>query len=272
MGPGRRWPPGFLLPSPALYPCRINASTPARSRAIGLVGFDGDDTLWKSEDYYRKAEQDYLDLLSRYIDVHDTQTARHLLEVQQRHLGVFGYGVKSMTLSMIEAAIEITSQRIEAKDIQRILDIGHDTLRHPVELIDGVRESVAAIAAQYPVVLITKGDLFHQEAKIKVAALADLFPRIEIVSEKDPETYARVLAEFDLPMQQFVMVGNSLRSDIEPVITLGGWGIHTPYAVTWAHETQHGVADDEPRMVNADTAWDWPAALATIEAKAAAAA
>lgn len=107
-----------------------------------------------------------------------------------------------MTLSMIEAAIEITSQRIEAKDIQRILDIGHDTLRHPVELIDGVRESVAAIAAQYPVVLITKGDLFHQEAKIKVAALSDLFPRIEIVSEKDPETYARVLAEFDLPMQQ----------------------------------------------------------------------
>lgn len=143
----------------------MNTSTPAPSRAIGLVGFDGDDTLWKSEDYYRKAEQDYLDLLSRYVDVHDTQTARHLLEVQQRHLGTFGYGVKSMTLSMIEAAIDITGQRIEAKDIQRILDIGHDTLRHPVELIDGVREAVAAIAEHYPVVLITKGDLFHQERK-----------------------------------------------------------------------------------------------------------
>lgn len=143
----------------------MNTSTPAPSSAIGLVGFDGDDTLWKSEDYYRKAEQDYLDLLSRYVDVHDTQTARHLLEVQQRHLGTFGYGVKSMTLSMIEAAIDITGQRIEAKDIQRILDIGHDTLRHPVELIDGVREAVAAIAEHYPVVLITKGDLFHQERK-----------------------------------------------------------------------------------------------------------
>ncbi len=143
----------------------MNTPTPAPSRAIGLVGFDGDDTLWKSEDYYRKAEQDYLDLLSRYVDVHDTQTARHLLEVQQRHLGTFGYGVKSMTLSMIEAAIDITGQRIEAKDIQRILDIGHDTLRHPVELIDGVREAVAAIAEDYPVVLITKGDLFHQERK-----------------------------------------------------------------------------------------------------------
>lgn len=143
----------------------MNTPTPAPSRAIGLVGFDGDDTLWKSEDYYRKAEQDYLDLLSRYVDVHDTQTARHLLEVQQRHLGTFGYGVKSMTLSMIEAAIDITGQRIEAKDIQRILEIGHDTLRHPVELIDGVGEAVAAIAEHYPVVLITKGDLFHQERK-----------------------------------------------------------------------------------------------------------
>jgi len=169
----------------------MNTPTPAPSRAIGLVGFDGDDTLWKSEDYYRKAEQDYLDLLSRYVDVHDTQTARHLLEVQQRHLGTFGYGVKSMTLSMIEAAIDITGQRIDAKDIQRILEIGHDTLRHPVELIDGVREAVAAIAEHYPVVLITKGDLFHQEAKIKVANLAELFPRIEIVSEKDPETSLR---------------------------------------------------------------------------------
>lgn len=249
----------------------MKISTPARGSAIGLVGFDGDDTLWKSEDYYRKAEQDYLDLLSHYIDVHDTQTARHLLDVQRRNLAVFGYGVKAMTLSMIEAAIEITDSRVSATHIQRMLDIGHDTLRHPVELIDGVRESVALIAEQYPVVLITKGDLFHQEAKIKVAQLHDLFPRIEIVSEKDPETYARVLAEFDLPIDQFVMVGNSLRSDIEPVVTLGGWGVHTPYAVTWAHETEHGVADDEPRMVTADTAWDWPAALQAIEAKAAAA-
>jgi len=158
-------------------------SLPTPQGAIGLVGFDGDDTLWKSEDYYRKAEQDYLDILSRYIDVHDTQTARHLLEVQQRNLGVFGYGVKGMTLSMVEAAIEITNQTISARDLQQMLDIGHDTLRHPVELIDGVRESVTEIARDYPVVLITKGDLFHQEAKIKLANLRDLFPRIEIVSE-----------------------------------------------------------------------------------------
>ncbi len=139
------------------------SASSASARAIGLVGFDGDDTLWKSEDFYRTAEENYLTLLSHYVDIHDTHTARHLLEVQQRNLGVFGYGVKGMTLSMIEAAIEITGTRISAAHIQTILDIGHDTLRHPVDLIDGVRESVAAIAAQYPVVLITKGDLFHQE-------------------------------------------------------------------------------------------------------------
>ena len=238
-------------------------------RTLGLIGFDGDDTLWKSEDFYRVAEENYLSLLGHYVDVHDTDTARHLLDVQRRNLTVFGYGVKAMTLSMIEAAIEITQQRISAVHIQQMLDIGHETLRHPVELIAGVRESVTRVAEQYPVVLITKGDLFHQEAKIKVAQLHDLFPRIEIVSEKDPETYARVLSEFELPMARFAMVGNSLRSDIEPVVTLGGWGIHTPYAVTWAHETEHGVAEDEPRMVTADTAWDWPAAIERIEMLAA---
>ena len=110
-------------------------SQPTPTGPIGLVGFDGDDTLWKSEDYYRKAEQDYLDILSRYVDLHDTATARHLLEVQQRNLAVFGYGVKGMTLSMIEAAIDISQQMITARDLQQIIDIGHDTLRHPVELI-----------------------------------------------------------------------------------------------------------------------------------------
>jgi len=249
----------------------MNTQHSPEDRPIGLVGFDADDTLWKSEDYYRKAEADYEALLAHYIDLHDAGTAQHLLQVQRRNLGVFGYGVKGMTLSMLEAAIEITGQRISAAHLQQILQIGHDTLRHPVDMIDGVRASVAEIAAEHPVVLITKGDLFHQEAKIREAQLRDLFPRIEIVSEKDPETYARVLAEFDMPISRFVMIGNSLRSDIEPVVRLGGWGIHTPYAVTWAHETEHGVADDEPRMVHAPTALDWPQAVRTIEQRAAAA-
>ena len=243
---------------------------PNSSSAIGLVGFDGDDTLWKSEDYYRVAEQEFEAILGHYIDLHDAGTAQHLLKVERRNLAVFGYGAKGMTLSMLEAAIEMTDEKISAHHLRQIVEIGRRTLQHPVEVIDGVRDAVAAIAAEFPVVLITKGDLFHQEQKIERSGLLDLFPRIEIVSEKDQSTYARVLAEFELPAERFVMVGNSLRSDIEPVLGLGGWGIHTPYAVTWAHEAEHGVSDDAPRLHHADTAHQWPDAVRAIAAQAAA--
>lgn len=235
---------------------------------IGLVGFDGDDTLWKSEDYYRLAEEEFESILGHYIDLHDANTAQHLLAVERRNLKVFGYGVKGMTLSMIEAAIELTDAAISASHLQQVVEIGRRTLQHPVEVMDGVRDAVAAIAAQFPVVLITKGDLFHQEQKIALSGLRDLFPRIEIVSEKDQSTYERVLAEFDLGSERFVMIGNSLRSDIEPVIALGGWGVHTPYAVTWAHEDDHAVSADAPRLRHAGTAAEWPQAIQAIHAAA----
>ena len=133
--------------------------------AIGLVGFDGDDTLWKSEDYYRLAEQEFESILGHYIDLHDADTARHLLAVERRNLAIFGYGAKGMTLSMLEAAIELTDEKISAHHLRQVIEIGRRTLQHPVDVIDGVRDAVAAIAAEYPVVLITKGDLFHQERK-----------------------------------------------------------------------------------------------------------
>ena len=133
--------------------------------AIRLVGFDGDDTLWRSEVYYRAAEAALEDVLSAYIDLGAAGMQQHLLAVERRNLKVFGYGAKGMTLSMIEAAIALTDGRISAADIKRILDIGRATLEHPVELLDGIREAVTAIAARHPVVLITKGDLFHQERK-----------------------------------------------------------------------------------------------------------
>ncbi|WP_369936067.1 HAD family hydrolase [Xanthomonas tesorieronis] len=244
-------------------------STALRSSAIALVGFDGDDTLWKSEDYYRDAEAAFEAILGQYLDLRDVGTQQHLLTVERRNLKVFGYGAKGMTLSMIEAAIELTDARISARDVQRIVEIGRATLQHPVDVIDGVREAVAAIAADFEVVLITKGDLFHQEAKIAQSGLGALFPRIEIVSEKDPRTYAKVLAEFGIGAERFVMIGNSLRSDVEPVLALGGWGIHTPYATTWAHEAEHGVAADEPRLREVATAADWPQAVADLDRHAA---
>lgn len=240
------------------------------SRSLSLVGFDADDTLWKSEDYYRAAEKQFQAIVGEYIDITNPQTAGHLLAVERRNLGIYGYGAKGMTLSMLEAAIEMTAGRISTADISRILQLGHDTLRHPVELLDGVREAVAAIAADYPVVLITKGDLFHQESKIERAGLHDVLPRIEVVSEKDPATYARVLAEFGVAAENFVMIGNSLRSDAEPVLALGGWAVHMPYALTWAHEQEHGVDAAHPRLRHVSQAAQWPQVVAAIAADIAA--
>lgn len=234
--------------------------------AIGLIGFDGDDTLWRSEEYYRSAETRFREIMAAYLDLDDAGMLAHLLAVERRNLRVFGYGAKGMMLSMIEAAIELTGGAIAAADIQRIIGIGRDTLAHPVELLPGIREAVVRIAGQFPVVLITKGDLFHQEAKIEQSGLADLFPRIEVVSEKDPATYRKVLAEFDIDAGRFVMIGNSLRSDAEPVLALGGWAIHMPYHVTWAHEAEHSVASDHPRLRVVDTTAQLPAAVAAIAA------
>lgn len=251
------------------YPWPMNRiTTPTRS--LSLVGFDADDTLWKSEDYYRAAEKHFQAIVGEYIDITDPQLVGHLLAVERRNLGIFGYGAKGMTLSMLEAAIEMTAGRISTADIRRILQLGHDTLRHPVQLLDGVREAVAAIAADYPVVLITKGDLFHQESKIERAGLHDVLPRIEIVSEKDPATYARVLAEFGVAAENFVMIGNSLRSDAEPVLALGGWAVHMPYALTWAHEQEHGVDAAHPRLRHVSQAAQWPQVVAAIAADIAA--
>lgn len=220
---------------------------PVPSRdGIALVGFDADDTLWRSQDYFDDAQAQFERIVSAYVDLDDV--GQRLYEYESRNIAFFGYGVKGMALSMVEAAVEITDARISAGDIHRIVALAKDLLRHPVEVLDGVREAVAAVAATHPVVLITKGDLFHQEAKVRDSGLADLFRRIEVVSEKDPPTYARLLEEFGVPAARFLMVGNSLRSDIAPVLALGGWGVHVPYHTTWAHETGARVDAGQARM------------------------
>jgi putative hydrolase of the HAD superfamily len=234
--------------------------------SIRLVGFDGDDTLWKSEDYYRQAQAEFERMLAAYVDLDDVYD--RLYAVEKRNLSLFGYGVKGMVLSMLEAAFDITGGAIRSEDMHRIVMLGKSLLQHPVEQLPGIREAVAAIAAEHELVLITKGDLFHQEAKVRDSGLADLFPRIEIVSEKDASTYARVLDEFGLQPRQFVMVGNSLRSDIAPVVALGGWGVHMPYHVTWAHEDEVDPASaaDAARVRQVRTPAEIPAAIQAIRA------
>jgi len=238
------------------------------SGGIRLVGFDADDTLWRSQDYFDAAQREFEQLIGQYVDLHDHRARQHLFEVEKRNIKVFGYGVKGMVLSMIEAAVAITGERITARDVHRIVEIGKGLLQHPVELLPGIGDAVEAIAAEHDVVLITKGDLFHQEAKVRQCGFAQLFRRIEIVSEKDPATYARLLHEFDVPAAVFVMIGNSLRSDIAPVLALGAWAIHVPYHTTWAHENDVDVAADSPRLCRVDEAGALPAAVRAIAAQA----
>ena len=236
---------------------------------IAMVGFDADDTLWRSQDYFDEAQADFERIVAGYVDLADV--GRRLYEYESRNIAFFGYGVKGMALSMVEAAVEITGARISARDIHRIVALAKELLRHPVELLDGVREAVAAVAADHPVVLITKGDLFHQEQKVRDSGLADLFRRIEIVSEKDPATYARLLEEFGVPASRFLMVGNSLRSDIAPVLELGGWGVHVPYHTTWAHEADAQLRHGGERMRAVATIADLPQALRELDTLAASA-
>jgi putative hydrolase of the HAD superfamily len=211
--------------------------------ALKMIGFDGDDTLWRSEDYFAQAQATFESIMSPYVELRGDALHARLYAIEKRNLAVFGYGVKGMALSMIEAAIEVSDARITATDIHRIVQLAQSMLRHPVELLPGIREAVERVASRWPVVLITKGDLFHQEAKVRESGLAALFHRIEIVSEKDTTTYARLLEEFGIAPGEFAMVGNSLRSDIAPVVELGGWGVHIPYHLTWVHEREARVGD-----------------------------
>jgi putative hydrolase of the HAD superfamily len=216
---------------------------------IELVGFDADDTLWHSEVHFQSAHAEFERIIGAYVDLADARLHDHMLATERRNIQLFGYGAKGMTLSMIETAVQITGERISAHDIHRLLELGKSILCHPVELLPDVRAAVEAVARDFAVVLITKGDLFHQEAKVRQSGLAELFRRIEIVSEKDQATYARLFAEFDVQPERFAMVGNSLRSDIEPVVRLGGFGVHVPYAVTWALDEEHELEPAHARVI-----------------------
>ena len=236
----------------------------AVTSALDLVGFDADDTLWRSQDYFDAAQSEFEVIVGGYIDLAEGDTQARLYEVEARNIATFGYGVKGMALSMIEAAVDITGARISAHDLHRIVAMAKDLLQHPVELLPGIVDAVQAIAARHRVVLITKGDLFHQERKVAASGLRDVFDRIEIVSEKDPATYARVLVECAVSPSRFAMVGNSLRSDIAPVLALGGWGVHIPYHVTWVHEAAADVQGDSPRLRSVATPGELPAVIEAI--------
>jgi putative hydrolase of the HAD superfamily len=199
-----------------------------------VIAFDADDTLWHSENLYAATQAQLRQLLSGYADA--DQIDRTLHEVEMRNLASYGYGIKGFALSMIEAALVLSGGQIQGHEIQHVLDLAKQMLATKVQLLDHAADVVARLAASYPLMLITKGDLFDQESKIEQSGLKPYFRHVEIVSAKTPERYSRLLAKYQIQPARFLMIGNSLRSDILPIIELGGQAIHIPYHITWAHE------------------------------------
>ncbi|MCS6840407.1 MAG: HAD family hydrolase [Roseiflexus sp.] len=201
---------------------------------ITTIAFDADDTLWHNENLYSITQERFKRLLAPFQDV--ATIDQRLYATEMRNLAFFGYGIKGFTLSMIETAIEVTDGRIGAREIRQIIDFARDMLRAPVELLPGVRETIASLSDSYRLMIITKGDLFDQESKIARSGIADYFQHIEIVSEKTPDTYAAVMKRHGIEPHRFLMVGNSLKSDILPVVEVGGNAVYIPYHLTWEHE------------------------------------
>lgn len=201
---------------------------------ITTIGFDGDDTLWHNETIFSMTQDKFRQLLLRYVPGLEIDKILYITEL--RNLKLFGYGIKGFTLSMIETAIEVSQGRVNATDIQRIIDFGKAMLDHPVELVEGAAATLDRLRGTYQLILITKGDLFDQESKLARSGLADSFGKIEILSEKDERTYRHLLDRHGVAVENFLMVGNSLKSDVLPVLSIGGHAVHIPYPVTWIHE------------------------------------
>jgi len=225
-----------------------------------IIAFDADDTLWHNESLYSATQTRLAQVLAPYLDGVDVEA--RLYETESRNIPYFGYGIKSFTLSMIETAIALTEGRVTPGDIQRILAFAKDMIDTPTHLLDGVAEVVAQVAATHTLMLITKGDLLDQQRKLDRSGLADYFAHIEIVAYKTEKTYQTILSHYKVDAARFLMVGNSLKSDVLPVVAIGGQAVHIPHVMTWEHEhvdpedTQHALyyelahISELPRLVD----------------------
>jgi len=228
---------------------------------ITTVGLDADDTLWHNETIFRLTQERFFALLAQVAEP-PAVTAR-LAEVEGRNLRLYGYGVKGFILSMLETVMELTGGEPPGSMIREILAAGREMLAHPVETLPGVDEALAALSERYRLVLITKGDLLHQEQKLAASGLGDLFAAVEIVSEKDASTYARVFDRHGTGAARAAMCGNSLRSDILPALEAGAYAAHVPYPLLWAHEAADAPLG-HPRFAELAAIADLPAWLDAI--------
>ena len=201
---------------------------------VKIIGFDADDTLWVNETYFREAETEFCNLMSEYET--PNKTDQELFKMEMKNLPIYGYGVKAFVLSMVEMALEISNGNVSQKKIQAILNIGKVMLEKPVELLEGVDEVLKALSKKYRIILATKGDLLDQERKLEKSGLTEYFHHIEVMSDKKEGNYIKLLKHLDIEPSEFLMVGNSLKSDIIPLVQLNAHAVHIPFHTTWAHE------------------------------------
>lgn len=201
---------------------------------VKVIAFDADDTLWVNEPYFQETENKFCALLEDYIPHHTV--SQELFKTEIANLGLYGYGVKGFMLSMIETALTVSSKTISLDVIEKTIGYGKELLEKPIELLDGVEQVLASLTNKYRLVVATKGDLLDQERKLKKSGLEHYFHHIEIMSEKNASDYSKLIKHLDIDPSEFLMIGNSLKSDILPVLQLGGQAIHIPYHTTWAHE------------------------------------
>ena len=201
---------------------------------IKVIGFDADDTLWVNETYFREAEERVGILLSHFET--PNKIDQELFKMEMKNLGTYGYGVTGFVLSMVELAIELSNRTVANSIISQILDIGKEMINKPIELLDGVEDVLKTLSTEYRLILATKGDLLDQERKLEKSGLLDYFHHIEVLSEKQESNYSKLLMHLDIKPSEFLMVGNSVNSDILPVLDIGAVTVHIPFHTTWAHE------------------------------------
>lgn len=207
---------------------------------IKTIGFDADDTLWVNETYFRDTEEKFAELLEGYET--KNKIDQELFKMEMANLDTYGYGIKGFMLSMIESALDLSNNKVSQETIAQILELGKDMISHPVELLDGVEEVLSKLMGKYRLIVLTKGDLLDQERKLEKSGLSQYFHHVEVLSDKKESNYKNLLEHLNIDVSEFLMIGNSLKSDVLPILNIGAQAVHVPFHTTWAHEM---VSEDE---------------------------
>ncbi len=218
------------------------------TQSFKVIAFDADDTLWVNEPYYQETEKQFCELMLPYIEAH--ALSKELYNTEMQNIPIYGYGIKAFMHSMIETALRVTNKSIDPVVIESIINLGKEMLNKPIVLLEGVEEVLKKLSeSKVKMIVATKGDLLDQERKLEKSNLEDYFHHVEIMSEKNEKGYLKLLAHLDIQQEEFLMIGNSIRSDITPVLNIGAYAIHVPYHTTWEHEKNASIEKNEDNFV-----------------------